>query len=115
MKECDKKLTDKRATHKAIKENVSKIAGKEEEVSVLTAAEEELSKQIGSMQDKIFRLQRQFESKRHAAHMAMEQVNGEKLAVIRNVGQDKAAIDRAERELLEKRREVCKTRPPAFF
>ena len=106
MKECDKKVTDKRATSKTIKDKMVEISIQEQEVSSLVASEEQVNKQISTMQDKIFRLQRQFESKRHAAHMALEQVNSEKMAIIRSLSHDKAAIDRAERELTEKKREV---------
>ena len=92
MDECDEELGKIKKVGKDIKNLTHKSEQLEEMIHDYTSREESLSKQISGGQERLFRLQKSFESKRHAAQMAYEQVQNQKLGVLRAHSRDKALM-----------------------
>eukprot|EP01006_Ploeotia_vitrea_P063521 TRINITY_DN85710_c0_g1_i1.p1 TRINITY_DN85710_c0_g1~~TRINITY_DN85710_c0_g1_i1.p1 ORF type:complete len:476 (+),score=299.55 TRINITY_DN85710_c0_g1_i1:131-1429(+) len=100
VEECQADLAKCRALMKEIKDAVATTQANEENIAELTSTEQHLLKQINAGQDNLYRLQRQFEQKRHATQMALDQVTHDKMMLLRSQAKDKSQIE-ANRTLYE--------------
>lgn len=78
----------------------------EKELEELVTQEQDMKQAIANGQDKLFRLQRQFEEKRHQAQMALDTVQSERMAVMRVQQKDKQQVVTLNNTVERKRKEL---------
>lgn len=94
---------------KSSRARMSEVDENQEAVRELTAEEQRLRKLLNTGRDNLFRLQRQFEERKHKAQLALDEVENERAAAARRNQQErqeteaKEAMARHRREELERR------------
>lgn len=95
-----------KALLKEIRDAQAQLQQDEENIAELVGSEQHLKKQISAGQDKLFRLQRQFEEKRHEAQMTLDQLQNDRMLLQRSQAKDKARVEQLEALIAQKRQEL---------
>lgn len=93
MKDCLSDMERSKVLADKIDETRGQVEANEEAIREYEATKQHLRKQISNVQDKLFRLQRDFEEKKHTTTLALEELQSEKLSLERNLGKEKHQAD----------------------
>jgi hypothetical protein len=93
MKDCLSDMERSKTLAEKIDEMKGQVEANEEAIREYEATKQHLRKQISNVQDKLFRLQRDFEEKKHTTTLALEELQNEKISLERNLSKEKHQAD----------------------
>jgi kinetochore protein Nuf2 len=109
LQQCQEDIQKHKKLRDQIESAVSRATKEKNAIRQTAATEQHLRKQISSGQEKLFRLQEKFEKKRHASQMALDEVQSNRMTLMRDNAKQRTKIESNEALAEQRRQEIQAT------